>query len=188
MSKKRHSFSAEFKFRVALEAAKGAKTINELVSVHGVHPSQIRQWKCELLDEGSSTFTNNAIRQQRDQETSVILFGLNHGTTDFHSYEHKAIKSPMSSRLSGNLTFNLVLHKMLTKELKSLTNVAGMVEYRPAPCTCRTYCRKDAMNLTKTTALCSIPVEPRASLPKSSERKPINSRILKRLNGSATKG
>lgn len=67
MSKKRRSFSAEFKFRVALEAAKGAKTINELASEHGVHPSQISQWKRELLDEGSSIFSNNATRQQRDQ-------------------------------------------------------------------------------------------------------------------------
>ena len=36
---KRHG--AEFKFTVALEAAKGSKTLAELTSEFGLHPSQI---------------------------------------------------------------------------------------------------------------------------------------------------
>ena len=39
MSKKRWRFNAEFKFQVALEAAKGTKTLNELSSQYGVHPN-----------------------------------------------------------------------------------------------------------------------------------------------------
>ncbi len=45
MSKKRTRYSAQFKFRLALEAAKGLKTSNELASEHGVHPKQISEWK-----------------------------------------------------------------------------------------------------------------------------------------------
>ena len=41
MSSKRRRFSAAFKFQVALEAAKGTKTLNELSSEHSVHPNQI---------------------------------------------------------------------------------------------------------------------------------------------------
>ncbi len=68
MSKNRRRFSAEFKFRVALEAAKGTKTINELASEYEVHPNQIGQWKKELLESGSSLFARPSTGQQRQQE------------------------------------------------------------------------------------------------------------------------
>jgi len=68
MSKRRRQFSAEFKFKVALEAAKGTKTISELSSESGVHPNQIGQWKGQLLEDGATIFKNNAARQQRVHE------------------------------------------------------------------------------------------------------------------------
>jgi transposase-like protein len=63
---KRHS--AQFKFKVALEAAKGSKTLNELAAEYGLHPSQISEWKHKLLEEGPSVFSTYTIRQQREQE------------------------------------------------------------------------------------------------------------------------
>ncbi|MFA9461278.1 IS3 family transposase [Thiohalorhabdus methylotrophus] len=42
--------SPEFKARVALEAAKGAKTTSEIASEYQVHPAQISQWKRQLLE------------------------------------------------------------------------------------------------------------------------------------------
>jgi putative transposase len=68
MSKTRRRFSAEFKFKVALEAAKGTKTLNELSSEYGVHPNQISQWKGELLKGGATLFSSKGARQQREQE------------------------------------------------------------------------------------------------------------------------
>ena len=44
---KRHS--AEFKAKVALEAIKGQRTLNEIAGEHGVHPGQIVQWKEQVL-------------------------------------------------------------------------------------------------------------------------------------------
>jgi transposase-like protein len=41
--------SVQFKFKVALEATKGTKTLNELASEYGLHPSQISDWKQQLL-------------------------------------------------------------------------------------------------------------------------------------------
>ncbi len=64
---KRHS--AQFKFRVALEAAKGTKTLAELASQYGLHPSQISEWKQQLLQDGPSVFSTHTARQQREQET-----------------------------------------------------------------------------------------------------------------------
>lgn len=45
---KRRRFSAEFKARVALEAIKADKTVNELASRHEVHPNQVSEWKRRL--------------------------------------------------------------------------------------------------------------------------------------------
>jgi len=63
---KRHS--AEFKFKVALDAAKGSKTLNELAGEYGLHPSQISTWKGQLLDEGPTIFSAATAREQREQE------------------------------------------------------------------------------------------------------------------------
>jgi transposase-like protein len=57
MTKKRKQYSAVFKFRVALEAAKGERTLNEMASTHGVHPNQVSQWKKQLLTEGAGVFS-----------------------------------------------------------------------------------------------------------------------------------
>ena len=75
MAEKRKRYAADFKFRVALEAAKGQKTLSELASEHGVHPGQISIWKRQLLDDGPGIFSQNDGRQQRDQEAEqVALF------------------------------------------------------------------------------------------------------------------
>lgn len=45
MSVQRKQYSAELKTKVALEAIKGYKTVNEIASEYGVHPTQIANWK-----------------------------------------------------------------------------------------------------------------------------------------------
>ena len=60
--------SAQFKFKVALEAAKEAETLNQLSGEYEVHPSQISEWKHHLLDEGPSLFGVTTLRQQQAQE------------------------------------------------------------------------------------------------------------------------
>jgi transposase-like protein len=49
LTKKRKQYKAEYKFQMALEAAKGLKTINQLASEHDLHPNQLSQWKRQLL-------------------------------------------------------------------------------------------------------------------------------------------
>jgi putative transposase len=56
MSTQRKQYSAEFKARVALEALKGLKTVNELASTYGVHPTQIAHWKHRLQKEMAEIF------------------------------------------------------------------------------------------------------------------------------------
>jgi len=68
MSTKRRRFNAEFKFRVALEAAKGQQTLGELAGKHNLHPNQISQWKRQLLEDGADVFTRNGSNEQQGQE------------------------------------------------------------------------------------------------------------------------
>jgi len=69
MSKQRRSYSAQFKFKVALEAVSGTKTISQLSSQYQVHPNRIGQWKRHLLDGGAEIFTNDQAGQKRKQDT-----------------------------------------------------------------------------------------------------------------------
>ena len=61
--------SAQLKFKVALEAAKGTKTLNELASEYSLHPSQISEWKGRLMNEGASIFVAATAQGRREQET-----------------------------------------------------------------------------------------------------------------------
>jgi transposase-like protein len=45
MARQRRTFSIDFKVRIAQEAIRKQKTINELASEYGVHPNLIRKWK-----------------------------------------------------------------------------------------------------------------------------------------------
>lgn len=66
MQRKQHN--AEFKAKVALEAIKGLKTVNELASEYGVHPTQIHQWKKQVLDELPQVFSSRRAQNQKEQE------------------------------------------------------------------------------------------------------------------------
>ena len=56
---KRKIFGAEFKAKVGLEAIHGVKTINQIAQDHGVHPTQVGQWKKEILERADSLFAGN---------------------------------------------------------------------------------------------------------------------------------
>ena len=53
---KRKNFTGELKAKVALEAIRGIKTVNEIGQEFGVHPTQVGLWKKELQEQASSLF------------------------------------------------------------------------------------------------------------------------------------
>ena len=71
MSVQRKRYSAEEKTRVAIEAIKGQKTLNELAAEYGVHPSQITQWKKQAVEEISTGFSGGRARRERADEALV---------------------------------------------------------------------------------------------------------------------
>ena len=56
MQGRRNKFKPDFKAKVALEALKSDKSIAELAQIYNVHPTQISQWKKQLLEAASSVF------------------------------------------------------------------------------------------------------------------------------------
>lgn len=61
-------YSADFKFKVALEALRGLKTINEIASDHSLHPNQVSQWKKQLREQGKEFFVTRRRRNGQDVE------------------------------------------------------------------------------------------------------------------------
>ena len=65
--KNRRSFTAEFKARVALEAARGARTINEIAAEHDLHPVQVGQWKKDLLEGAPTVFERGGAAKKSEE-------------------------------------------------------------------------------------------------------------------------
>lgn len=73
MANKRKQYSAEFKAKIALEAIKGEKSISEIASQYGVHPTMIHQWKRHLLDGASDLFERGEIAKKAEPETQAQI-------------------------------------------------------------------------------------------------------------------
>lgn len=81
MKRKRRTFSAETKAKVAIEAMKGEKTVNEIAQLYEVHPNQVSQWKAEMLANASAAFdkgrraAGEADRSARKEEKLLRKIG-----------------------------------------------------------------------------------------------------------------
>jgi transposase-like protein len=63
--RQRRRFDDEFKAKVALEALKEEKTLQELAEEYEVHPNQISAWKKQLLSGASGIFER---KNQKEKE------------------------------------------------------------------------------------------------------------------------
>jgi len=64
MAQHRH-FGKDFKAKVAIEAIKGEKTINEIASIYEVHPNQVSQWKKLALEKLPEAMADGRSKQVR---------------------------------------------------------------------------------------------------------------------------
>jgi transposase len=75
MGKQRRQFNAGFKAKVALEAIKGQRTVQEIASTFSVHPNQVAQWKRQALENLAELFTDGRRRADlSDEELKSELY------------------------------------------------------------------------------------------------------------------
>lgn len=70
MARKRRNFNAPFKAKVALEAIKGHRTINEIAAKHKLHATQINLWKKQLLDGAELVFENGSSKKTKHVDSN----------------------------------------------------------------------------------------------------------------------
>lgn len=68
MTRSRKHYSAEQKAKIALTAVKGQQTVNEIASDFGVHPTQVAQWKKQLVTEAPQVFASARMRTAEDTD------------------------------------------------------------------------------------------------------------------------
>lgn len=66
MKGKRRNHSPEFKARVALEALKGLKTVQQIAAENELHPVQVTQWKTQMVEGAAGIFDRGkGVEQER---------------------------------------------------------------------------------------------------------------------------
>lgn len=68
---KRRKFTPEFNAKVALEALRGDRTIQEIAARHKVHPNQVSTWKRQAMDGLGEVFSNGADQERLDHDAEV---------------------------------------------------------------------------------------------------------------------
>jgi transposase-like protein len=75
MKAKRRRHEPEFKARVALEALKGAKTINQIAKEYDIHPVQVSDWK-KTMTEGLTDIFGSRRKKSNEEEFEREKSGL----------------------------------------------------------------------------------------------------------------
>ena len=70
MGSKRKQHGAQFKAQVAMAALAGNKTLAELASEYGVHPTMISSWKQELVRNSKELFERSN-KKAADPQTVI---------------------------------------------------------------------------------------------------------------------
>ena len=68
MTIQRRQHSGAFKAKVALEAIRGERTVNEIAADYGLHPVQITHWKRVALDALPDVFSSRRGATHKDEE------------------------------------------------------------------------------------------------------------------------
>ena len=71
MSGKRRRFSGDQKAKIALEALRGDRTLQEIASKHQVHPNQVGAWKRQAVEGLAEVFSKGTERRARDHESEL---------------------------------------------------------------------------------------------------------------------
>jgi putative transposase len=94
----RKRYTTAFKIQVVLELLKEEKTVNQLAIKHGVHPTQLRDWKKQVFDGLPNLFEQSpeAVRQAaaEDREREELFAQIGRLTTQLAWLKKKSGLEP----------------------------------------------------------------------------------------------
>jgi transposase-like protein len=76
MSKKRTTYTPDFKSKVALAAVRQELTVSEIASKYKVHPINVAKWKSQLLERMSELFVDGRVKKppaENDVDIAALL-------------------------------------------------------------------------------------------------------------------
>ena len=73
--RQRKQYSADLKAKIAVEAVKGQRTIQEIASHYEVHPNMVTKWKKQVLEGASGIFSSGkAQASEADEQVQAELY------------------------------------------------------------------------------------------------------------------
>jgi len=98
----RKHYTASFKAQVVLELLKEEKSVSEIASEYGVHPTMLHRWKKTAVDNMSSLFEDEgkngaaALKKEHEKETTQLYSKIGKLTTQLEWLKKKAGIEPDS--------------------------------------------------------------------------------------------
>ncbi len=75
MKRTRRQYGADWKAKIALEAIKGQRTVQQIASHYEIHPNLVTHWKKELLEGAAEIFSNGqGAAAKADEELKAELY------------------------------------------------------------------------------------------------------------------
>ena len=71
MTVSRTRYTAKFKAKVAIEAIRQRKTINEITSEYGIHATQVNTWKSLAMNSISEALSYRSEKQQTNRQAEI---------------------------------------------------------------------------------------------------------------------
>jgi transposase-like protein len=68
----RRNHSGSFKAKVAVAALRGDKTLTELAEQYQVHPTQVTEWKRQLLERAADLFEGAGNKTENEPDLKVL--------------------------------------------------------------------------------------------------------------------
>ncbi|MDQ7085912.1 MAG: transposase [Sulfurovum sp.] len=72
MSRKRKTYSAEYKAKLVVEVLREEKTLNEIASSYEVLPKSLQNWKKQFLENASLAFDKSAIVKEYKEQIETL--------------------------------------------------------------------------------------------------------------------
>ena len=69
---KRRNFTDQFKAKVALEALRGDRTVQEIAAKHQLHPNQVSTWKRQAIDGMVDMFSGSKQSDPTEAEVKEL--------------------------------------------------------------------------------------------------------------------